>query len=118
MTEFDFLNELTSKTNSSLLLDLNNLWVNSKNLNTNIEEELKKLDWNNVKEVHLAGPELKDGFFVDTHGSSIHSEVLNLLKDHKQKIKNIPIIYERDNNIISLENLIHELDTVKETLNE
>lgn len=116
MSEIDFFNEIFKETNSNLLLDLNNIWVNSKNLRIDLKKEIKKVDWQKVSEIHLAGPELRKGIFVDTHGSSIHSEVYHLLQEVKDEIQSIPIIYERDNNLVDLKSLMEEVRKIESVL--
>lgn len=116
MSEMDFFNHVLKKTDAKMLFDLNNIWVNAKNLKIKLEEEIEKVPWNLVKEVHLAGPELRKGIFVDTHGSSIHSEVHALLKKYKNILADKVVIYERDNNIVDLAGLMKEVQLIKEAL--
>ena len=116
MSESEFLKELNKKTSCFYLLDLNNIWVNSKNLNISIDDFLKDIDWSNVREVHLAGAEKFEKFYVDTHGSPIHPEVLNLVRKHRKSLINIPIIYERDRNLKGLTGMLSQIDLVKEAL--
>ena len=114
--EIDFLNRLSHESGCFQLLDLNNIWVNELNLNINTKNYLDKINWKYIKEVHIAGPEKIDGVHIDTHGSFPSEDVIKLLKDNKDHIKNLPLIYERDNNIPSLQTLLKELISIKSYL--
>ena len=108
MTEYDFLNQISFKTDCYFLLDFNNIWVNSKNLKVDLDKYLEEIKWERVKEIHVAGAEKFDDLYIDTHGTGINNEVLKIAKNCKDKLKNLPIIYERDNHIPSLNQLMEE----------
>jgi len=116
MSEIDFINELLKRTDANMLLDLNNIWVNEQNLSFSCEEYLNKVNWNKVKEVHVAGAELFDDVVIDTHGSDVNEAVLSLLEKHKSHIKNLPVTYERDNNIPPLNELLNQVQLIKERI--
>lgn len=118
MSEVDFINTLTSKCDAKILLDLNNIWVNEKNLKISSEVYLEKVNWKSVGEIHLAGAEKFGDIYVDTHGSEVDSEVLELCSRNKDKIKNIPVVYERDNNLPKLDELLKQRDIIKEVIYE
>lgn len=116
MGEFSFIDKLVKASGCYILLDLNNLWVNSKNLNISFENELKKVNWSRVREMHLAGPEIQDGIYVDTHGSAVDKNLLLLVTKYKEKLKSMPIIYERDNNLTNLKHLLEDINEIREVL--
>lgn len=116
MSEEEFLNELTQQADCFILLDLNNIWVNEKNLEKNTTTYLETINWKRVKELHIAGAEKQGEVWVDTHGSSIRSDVLKLVERNKEKILNKPILYERDNNLEELEGCLKECNKLREVL--
>jgi uncharacterized protein (UPF0276 family) len=118
MSEIEFLNKLNKKTNCSNLLDLNNIWVNQKNLDLSVDDYLREVDWSNVKEIHLAGPELINGVFVDTHGSDIYPELMSSIIKHKGFIRSIPTLYERDNNFNGIEDLLNQKNILDKEIYE
>lgn len=65
--EADFLNALHRASGCGLLLDLHNLYVNSRNLGVDWRGFLDRLDMDAVVEVHLAGGMEMDGFYLDAH---------------------------------------------------
>jgi uncharacterized protein (UPF0276 family) len=117
MSEIEFLDQLSNKTSCSYLLDLNNIWVNQQNLNTTVDDYLKFVDWSKVKEVHLAGPEKVNDIYVDTHGTDIYPELIAIIKKYKEQLKQIPIIYERDNHLDGLTNLLLQKKVIDEAIN-
>jgi uncharacterized protein len=66
-SEAEFLNALCRNTGCGLLLDVYNLECDHKNFGFNIEEFLRRLDLENVVEMHLAGGVEYGGFQVDVH---------------------------------------------------
>lgn len=117
MSEFDFLNKLVSKTDSKILFDLNNIWVNEKNLNINTMEYIDEINWDRVAEIHVAGPDIFDGIYVDTHGSNVHDEVIELIKKTAYQLKDLPVVYERDNNLPEFSEVLSEVNRVRGVIN-
>ena len=115
MTEWEFITELTKKTDCNLLLDLNNIFVNSFNQEFNPNDFINSIPFDRVKEIHLAGFSERDGFYFDTHANPLYPELIELYKS-TLKIKNdIPTLFEWDENIPSfeiLENQIKELQII------
>lgn len=107
-TEVDFINSLVKSTDSYLLLDLNNIWVNELNLDIKTLDYLAELDFSRVREIHVAGPEKSGNVYVDTHGGFVSKEVLALLKSTLLKYPNLPVIYERDTNLPSFNTLLDQ----------
>ena len=115
MTEWEFITELTKKTDCNLLLDLYNIFVNSFNQEFNPNDFINSIPFDRVKEIHLAGFSERDGFYFDTHANPLYPELIELYKS-TLKIKNdIPTLFEWDENIPSfeiLENQIKELQII------
>lgn len=101
MSEWDFLNELTKITDCDLLLDLNNIFVNSYNHQFNPDDFINAIPIDRVKEIHLAGFSERDGFYFDTHSNPLYPEVLDLYKKILKRKRNIPTLFEWDENIPS-----------------
>ena len=101
MTEAEFLRKVVERTGCGLLLDLNNVFVTSKNLGGNAIDFLDALPIGAVDQIHLAGPsERPDGFLVDTHDSEVREEVWSLYR-YWTEVRERPtaVMIERDGNI-------------------
>ncbi|EQC50470.1 DUF692 domain-containing protein [Bacteriovorax sp. DB6_IX] len=116
-SEASFINELANLTGCSVLLDLNNIWVNEMNFGLSTKDFLDELNLDVVKEVHVAGAEKKGELFIDTHGSDIHPEVLNILAGLRKHLGGLPIVYERDNNLPDFSKILEQRNLIVEVLN-
>lgn len=100
MTEADFLNALVKRTGCRLLLDVNNIYVNSVNLGINPLAYLSSLDLKSVAQVHLAGhTKTREGLLLDTHGAPVAEEVWALYEWLQARVGHVPAMIERDENI-------------------
>jgi len=109
MSESDFINELLHQSKAKLLLDLNNVYVNSINHKYNAKKFIKSLDLDAVSYIHVAGHYFDDEvqMFIDSHGTKVNKPTWELLKYTLDKIDVSPMI-ERDNNIPSLNEMKKE----------
>ena len=119
MTEFEFLNKIAEKSECQLLLDINNIFVTSKNFNLNPISYLDNIYLNKVKEIHLAGHVIckmgQEEIRIDTHSRKISQEVLDLYQYFIRKNNlNIPTLIEWDEDIPEFNILKQELKIVKE----
>ena len=117
MTEWDFISELTKTTQCDLLLDLNNIYVNSFNHQFDPHDFINTINFDRVKEIHLAGFSNQDGFYFDTHSNPLYPELIELYKLVLKKKKDIPVLFEWDECIPSftvLEQQIIEIRSVWE----
>lgn len=100
MPEHELLAELVRRTGCRLLLDVNNIYVNSVNLGIRPEEFLGGLDLSSVAQVHLAGHgEGRDGLLIDTHGAPVPEPVWALYESLLPRLAHAPAMIERDQNI-------------------
>ncbi len=112
-SEVQFINQICKTTGCFSLLDINNIWVNEKNLGLKSIDYLKQLNFQYVKEIHLASAESFDGHWIDTHGGALREDVLSLLTSEKSNLKNIPTIFEQDSNLVDLSSLLIEVEKIK-----
>ncbi|HET9680121.1 MAG TPA: DUF692 domain-containing protein [Gammaproteobacteria bacterium] len=113
MSELEFVNAVLERADCRLLLDVNNIYVNSINHSYDPEEFLKSLPAERVAYCHIAGhfeeaPDLR----VDTHGSDVIDPVWSLLDTAYQQFGVIPTLLERDFNIPPLPELLSEVDRI------
>lgn len=108
MNEGEFLAELSQRTGCGILLDINNLYVNSCNLGVDAKSYIQKMPADSVMEYHLAGHSMQDGCLVDTHSDKVCAEVWDLYQFALQKIGARPTLIEWDNNIPELSVLLDE----------
>jgi uncharacterized protein (UPF0276 family) len=114
MEEIDFLKAVIDESDCRLLLDVNNVFVNSTNHGFDAKDYLRKIPTDRISYLHIAGhyEEAKD-LLVDTHGATIKQDVWDLLDFTYQQHGVIPTLLERDFNIPSVAELIREIDMIK-----
>lgn len=118
MNEWEFIQELLKITDCNLLLDLNNIFVNSFNHSFDPEIFLKSIPLERVQEIHLAGFSEREGFYFDTHSNPLYPELIALYKKILNKEKNIPVVYEWDENIPDFEILEEQIINIRNIWNE
>lgn len=113
MKEIDFINAVLEEADCDLLLDVNNIYVNSINHRYHAEEFLKQLPGDRIAYVHIAGHynEAED-LLVDTHGADIIDPVWGLLDKAYELFGVMPTMVERDFNIPPLSELLTEIDQI------
>jgi len=114
MEEIEFLNAVLEEADCDLLLDVNNIYVNSVNHRYDAETFLRHLPAHRIRYIHIAGHynEAED-LIVDTHGADVVDPVWDLLERTYQQFGVIPTLLERDFNIPSLQELEKEVSRIR-----
>ncbi|HCS64333.1 MAG TPA: hypothetical protein DIW64_09785 [Cellvibrio sp.] len=114
MTESEFINAVIKKADCALLLDVNNIYVNSINHNYDPYKFLASLPGERTAYIHIAGHYNEaDDLRVDTHGAPVIASVWDLLDKTYELFGVKPTLLERDFNIPPLLELMAELDEIK-----
>ena len=109
MDEAEFIRQVLENADCGLLLDVNNVFVNSLNHKFDPFTWLEKIPLERVRQMHIAGHEPWDEtMWIDTHGASVRSEVIAMMAWVVERIGPVPILLERDQNIPPLEVLLEE----------
>lgn len=116
MTEAEFLAELTQRTGCGILFDVENLYVNIRNLGVDAEDFIKNIPAEAVKEYHLAGYSIQNGCLVDTHNCAVYPEVWDLYAYALQHIGPRPTLIEWDADIPALSVLMGEADKANQQI--
>ena len=113
MAEIEFLTQVLNRADCGLLLDVNNIYVNSVNHGYDAQQFLKRMPGERVMYMHVAGHynEAED-LIVDTHGADVIDPVWKLLETSYQAFGVKPTLLERDFNIPSVEHLLKEVDII------
>ena len=113
MEEIDFINAVLEEADCDLLLDVNNIYVNSVNHRYDAEQFLTALPAERVVYFHIAGHYNEaDDLIVDTHGADIIDPVWALLDKAYARFGVVPTLLERDFNIPPLPELLTEVDRI------
>ncbi|WP_240223523.1 DUF692 domain-containing protein [Rheinheimera hassiensis] len=114
MPEADFTRAVLQEADCQLLLDVNNIYVNSVNHGYNASDFLRAMPSERIAYYHIAGhfKEAED-LLVDTHGAAVIDPVWQLLQQAYQCHGIKPTLLERDFNIPQLSVLSEELQQIK-----
>jgi len=118
MSEGEFLTELSRHTGCGILFDVENLYVNARNLGVDAEAFIKAIPADAVKEYHLAGFSTRDGCLVDTHDHPVYPEVWELYEFALRHIGPRPTLIEWDSDIPPLAVLMGEAAKAQQRLEE
>ena len=88
-TETEFINLLTSRHDCHVLLDIHNLYANSINQQVKSKAYIDALDMSRVVEMHIAGGNEMNGFYMDSHAGPCPDEVWELLDYAVAKAPNL-----------------------------
>ncbi len=100
MDEAEFASLVVEKAGCSLLLDVNNVYVNAKNHGYDARAMIAKMPLDRVVQIHVAGHDDSDPeLIIDTHAEPLKSDVYDLLAFTLSQIdRDIPVLLERDDN--------------------
>ncbi len=114
MSELAFINAVLEQADCLLLLDVNNIHVNSVNHRYDPQEFLAGLPAERVAYIHVAGHHHEaEDLIVDTHGAAVIDPVWSLLEAAYARLGPVPTLLERDFNFPPLDELIAETRTIR-----
>jgi len=112
MAETDFMNSLCEQTGCGLLLDVTNLYVNSRNHHFDPHDWLHQLQPESIRQLHIVGYSEAQGILHDSHDRDIQQELFALTRDVINFSGVDTVIIERDHNFPPISQLTHELQTL------
>ena len=114
MDEASFIAELARRSGCQLLLDVNNVYVSSRNHGFDPRAYIDRLPAEHIVQIHLAGHEDRGDIVVDTHDHPICDAVWQLQAYALRRIGERPTMIERDDHIPPLPELLAELAQARE----
>ena len=113
MTEWDFLAEIARRADCLILLDVNNVYVSSRNHDFHPLAYLDGIPSERVQQIHLAGHEDCGDYVIDTHDAPIVGPVWDLYGEAVRRFGPVPTMIERDDRIPPLAELTAELEQAR-----
>ena len=116
MPETEFITEILEKADCGLLLDVNNVIVNSINLKFDAEKFVQELPLERVLQIHVAGHKRIGDYIIDTHGAPVIDPVFDLLDFvlRRDDVDVKGIMLERDQNFPEFDEILAELKKLRE----
>jgi len=113
LAEAEFVNAVLEEADCRLLLDVNNIYVNSVNHGYDAGEFLAAMPGERIAYIHVAGHYVEaPDLIVDTHGADVIDPVWGLLEQAYARFGVVPTLLERDFNIPPLPTLLGEVATI------
>jgi hypothetical protein len=113
LKEWEFVATIASEADCDLLVDINNIYVSSRNHQFDALTYLQALPAERIRQFHLAGHSDHGSHCIDTHDQAVCEDVWALYGAATELFGEVPTMIERDDNIPPLEELIGELDRAR-----
>ena len=114
MSELEFVNAVLQEADCKLLLDVNNIYVNSVNHQYDAEPFLKAMPTERIAYLHIAGHyKQAEDLLIDTHGAAINDPVWTLLQRCYALHGVKPTLLERDFNLPTTAELMVEIEQIR-----
>jgi len=115
MSEAEFLLAVLEEADCDLMLDINNIVVNSINHKYDAREFMLKMPADRIRYFHLAGHYVEaEDLRIDTHGTPVDNLAWQLLADAYTHFGAVPTLLERDFNFPPMQDLLDELNRIRE----
>jgi len=118
LTDAEFLNLICRETGAGLLLDVENLFLNSRNHGFDPYEFFDALPSGLVQEVHMAGGQIVDEafmgrpFLADSHAYPVPDEALKLLDRVLERHTPSAIVLERDDRLDATDEILNDVTRI------
>jgi uncharacterized protein (UPF0276 family) len=114
MNEAEFTLAVLEEADCDLMLDINNIVVNSINHDYDALDFLYGMPAERIRYFHLAGHHVEsEDLRIDTHGTAVDDQAWQLLADAYAHFGVVPTLLERDFNFPPIEDLIAEVRKIK-----
>ncbi|STQ89632.1 MNIO family bufferin maturase [Iodobacter fluviatilis] len=114
LQEWEFISAILQEADCQLLLDINNIYVSSRNHGFDPQRYLQAIPRQRIAYLHLAGHTDHGDHCIDTHDQPICAEVWSLYTQAISQWGAIPTMIERDANIPALPELLAELNHARQ----
>lgn len=108
MTEWEFLNEVVELADCGILLDVNNIYVSSRNHNFDPFEYVNAIPAERVGQIHIAGHSKFERYLLDTHDHPVLDPVWRLYERALQRSGHTATLLEWDDRIPSFDEVHRE----------
>ncbi len=117
MGEAEFINKVLEDADCGLMLDVNNVYVNSRNHGYDAHEFIRRLPLHRVAQIHMAGHKDNGETLVDTHEGPIVDPVWKLYEFTLEQLERpVSTLIEWDTNVPPLEEVLKEAEIADKIL--
>ncbi len=109
MPEWEFLAQVLQRADCGILLDINNIYVSSRNHGFNPHDFLRAIPRERIGQIHLAGHSDHGDYIVDTHDAAVCDAVWDLYRWATDELGSFTTMIEWDDKIPAWEVLEKEV---------
>ncbi|WP_347902835.1 DUF692 domain-containing protein [Pseudomonas purpurea] len=113
-SEWEFLAALSQRSGCELLLDVNNVYVSSRNHGFDPWTFIQGLPADRIRQLHLAGHHDYGDYVIDTHDHPVSDPVWALYQRTLEHVGPVATLLERDDHFPPFEELLAELEKARE----
>lgn len=103
MKEWDFYGSIVEQAGIYMMLDVNNIYVSSRNHGFNTDEYINNIPLERVLQIHLAGHSDLGDYVLDTHDNYVRDEVWALYAKVYPRTNGVSTLLEWDDNLLSFQ---------------
>jgi uncharacterized protein (UPF0276 family) len=118
LADTEFINRTCERGGCGLLLDVTNLYVNSRNHGFDPVAWLREIDPEIIKQLHVVGYSQADNLYFDSHNSKIDKPLWELTREVAAYASVETVILERDSNFPPPQELLGELMQLKQMFSQ
>lgn len=108
MPEWEFYAQVVEKADIYMMLDVNNIYVSSRNHGFLPKDYYKNLPLNRVLQMHLAGHTDFGDYIIDSHNDHVRDEVWEIYAEVYPLTRGVSTLLEWDDDFPSFENICKE----------
>jgi uncharacterized protein (UPF0276 family) len=117
MGETEFLNRLCDGANCGLLMDVTNLFINSKNHGYDPAAWVRRIDASRITQLHVVGYSEHEGVYHDHHSNRIQDDLMELIEFVLEYADVQAVTLERDERLEAVDEIEAELDRLNRVIN-
>lgn len=116
MSEAEFLTRVVDETDCGILLDITNLYINSRNFDFCPRTFLGRVPLDRVVQIHFVGSRRQGKRLIDAHSDRTEDEIWALFEHVAERCRIRGAILERDGNFPEFRELLEELGTARQII--
>jgi uncharacterized protein len=116
MPESAFLKTILEETDCGLLLDVTNLYINSRNFGFEWRRFLDEIPLNRVVQLHFVGSQRHGKRLIDAHADKTEEEIWQVFAEVAKRCDIKGAVLERDDNFPPFREILEELETARSLL--
>lgn len=116
MSETQFITKVVNETDCGLLLDITNLYINSRNFGFDWRKFLDEIPIERVVQLHFVGIHKHKNILIDAHAHKTQSEIWQVFSEVSSRCEIKGAVLERDENFPPFAEILDELDEARRLL--